>query len=181
MAGDVAALATTTTTIEGSTTTTIIETTTTTVESSTTTSRATTTTDRVTTNSSTTTTTAADTVSPAVKQPSLNPLEVWELDFPNLACPPATPRESTITAVVTDNVSVASVTATWTIGGSQTAEAMSKSGNTYTATFGPYPYGTVPDNASQNFVITIRAVDPSGNQATATRTLTLTSSGECLE
>ncbi|MGB7859994.1 MAG: hypothetical protein WBM90_05815 [Acidimicrobiia bacterium] len=177
--GDVGALATTTTTIAGSTTTTIIESTTTSVESSTTTSKATTTTDRPTTSSSTTTT-PPDTTPPEVKQPSLNPSEIWELDFPGLPCPAETPRVSTITAVVTDNGSVASVTASWTINGNQTMKVMSKSGNTYTATFGPYPYGTVPDNASQDFVITIRALDSSGNQASATRTLTLTSSGECL-
>jgi hypothetical protein len=40
---------------------------------------------------------------------------------------------------------------------------MSLSGGKYRATFGPFPYGTVPMNGSVTVTWTVRAVDLAGN------------------
>jgi hypothetical protein len=185
----IAAETSTTTTIPASTTTSIPDSTTTTVAGTTTSSSGTTgSTNRPPPPPTTTTSTVGptvptsppDTTSPVIAQPSATPGEIWEQDSPSLPCG-AVPRTSTIRAIVTDNVSVSSVTASWTIEGSTTIRPMTPSGNLFTTTFGPFPYLTIPDNTVQNVIVTIRAVDGSGNDASVTRTVILNSSGTCFQ
>lgn len=126
-----------------------------------------------------TTTTAPDTTSPVINQPVASPGDIWENDTNSLTCPASYPRTSQISATVTDNVSVTSVAVSWVIGGSPTTKAMSRSGNSYTATFGPFDYLTVPDNTAQAVTITIEAKDAAGNSSKANRIVTVHSTAEC--
>lgn len=167
----------TTTTVVGSTTTTINGSTTTTAEDQTTTTSSG---GQTTTTSQTTTTTAPDTEAPEIKQPSVSELEIWEENSNILSCPAGTPRESEIGAIVTDNVSLASVTASWNIGGNNQQVNMSPAGDGfYSGTFGPFEYLTIPDNTTQNVTITIEAVDTSGNSAKANVAVTVNSLAKC--
>lgn len=169
----VASTTTTTTISEGSTTTTLPPSTTTTRQSTTTTRPSTTTTGPPT----TTTTAPPDTTAPQFSQPSAKPTEIWE-EFSNLCTGSA--RQSTISAVVTDNVAVSSVTASWTIGGSPTTVNMAKSGDSYSTTFGPFAYGTVPSTPPSVIEVTITATDGNGNTQTASTKVTVHSADECL-
>lgn len=174
----------TTTTLPGETTTTTEPATTTTTEAGTTTTTSagttTTTTAAPTTTTSTTTTTAPpDITPPNIAQQSAIPGHIWELDEDFLSCPGGTDRNSDIRAIVTDDVGVASVTASWTIGGSPSTVTMSPSGSFYSATFGPFPYLTVPDNTAQLVAVTITARDTSNNQSTAGVAVTVHSLSEC--
>ena len=167
---------------DGSTTT--LPDTTSTVPGTTTTVPGTTTTvaDTTTTTVAATTTTAADTNPPGVAQQSAVPNHIWEADEPPLTCPPANPRQATISAIVTDDRGVASVTASWQFSGKPTTTVtMTHSGSLYSVAFGPFPYETVPpvqpyDNA---ITITIRARDAAGNQTIRTVVVTLTSAASC--
>ena len=170
----------TTTTIPGDTTTTIPgDTTTTTVADTTTTVVATTTTVVAT----TTTTVAADTTPPSISTPGVAPNPIWEQDGAGITCPPGTPRQATVSTTVTDTGGVASVTASWVVPGLGTVtKAMSGSGSTRTALFGPYPAQTWPENPPSYQIavtITIQAIDSSGNTATRTTTITVTNIAQC--
>jgi hypothetical protein len=171
---------TTTTVVTSTTTTTVPESTTTVPDSTTTTSQQTTTTTHktTTTTGATTTTAPPDTTEPEVNPPTTDPAEIWEKS-PNLCSD--RPKESTITALVTDNISVVGVTASWIIGGTPTTVDMSKSGNTYTTTFGPFDYPTVPGGSTPTEVtVTIQAVDGAGNAGKANTSVTVYSADECL-
>ncbi len=173
-------LDTTTTTLADTTTTTVAgTTTTTTVAGTTTTTVAGTTPTTVTT--TTTTTAPPDTTPPTIGSKSATPDEIWEEDTDFLPCPPDKDhRESVITAVVTDEVGVVSVTASWTIGGSPASVAMSRSGDLYSTTFGPFEYLTVPDGSAPPLTIIITARDAAGNESKTSVTVTVHSLADCL-
>jgi hypothetical protein len=117
-----------------------------------------------------------------ISQPAGVPGEIWELDDEVLSCPVGTARESQISAVVTDDRAVAAVTASWTIGGSTTSVAMVANGSTYTATFGPFPYPTVPDttpDVATPIAIVIDAADVAGNTAKTAITVDVYSLFQC--
>ena len=176
---------TTTTTVGDTTTTTVDDTTTTTVgDTTTTTSSPTTTTSAPTTTSSSTTTTSSttlppDTTPPVIQQPSVAPGDIWEEDTNFLSCPTNTKRESDVSAQVTDDVGVASVRASWTIGGTPTTVTMSRSGSIYSTVFGPFEYLTVPDNTAPDVPITITARDAAGNSSSIGVQVTVHSLAEC--
>jgi len=173
--GDTPADSSTTTTL-GETTTTVDPSTTTTTPSNTTTTQATTTTTPV------TTTTPPDTTPPQISQPSAKPAEIWEEDGLAISCPDDTNRQSTISAVVTDNFGVTSVTASWTDPIGNLNVAMSGAGSTYTTTFGPYAAGDWdPSDSDQSHVvtITITARDASGNTSSTTVSVTVWGIGDC--
>ncbi len=179
----------TTTTTVGDTTTTTVGDTTTTISPSTTTTRAPTTTSSsttttrapTTTSSSTTTTSTAppDTTPPVIQQPSVAPGDIWEEDTSFLSCPANTKRESDVSVQVTDDVGVASVRASWTIGGTPTTITMSRSGSIYSTVFGPFEYLTVPDNTAPDVPITITARDAAGNSSSIGVRVTVHSLAEC--
>jgi len=186
---------TTTTTFGDTTTTTVGDTTTTTV-GDTTTSSSTTTTSTTTTSTTTTSTTVAppdstvppttppptappDTTPPVIQQPSVAPGDIWEEDTSFLSCPANTKRESDISVQVTDDVGVASVRASWTIGGTPTTVTMSRSGSIYSTVFGPFEYLTVPDNTAPDVPITITARDAAGNSSSIGVQVTVHSLAEC--
>jgi hypothetical protein len=126
-----------------------------------------------------TTTQPPDTTPPIVVQPGAAPAAIWELDENFLSCPPGTARESQISVIATDNVAVDGVEASWTIGGIPQSTAMVKSGNTYTATFGPFAYLTVPDNTVETVTVTMTATDTSANTTKTSRTIDAHSLGQC--
>lgn len=128
-----------------------------------------------------TTTEPPDTTPPTIKQPSAFPNVIWENDTESLSCPPANPRESTISAIVTDDVGVTSVTASWTIGGTPMTATMGLSGGTYSTTFGPFDSPTVTDEDPflEVVTITITARDAAGNTSTVTRDVTVNSVWQC--
>ena len=201
--GAVVALSdTTTTTVGDTTTTTVGDTTTTTVGDTTTTSSSTSTTSTTVAPPDTTTpppttpppttpppttpppttpppTTPPDTTPPAIQQPSVAPGDIWEEDTNFLSCPANTKRESDVSVQVTDDVGVASVRASWTIGGTPTTVTMSRSGSTYSTVFGPFDYLTVPDNAAPDVPITITARDAAGNSSAVEVQVTVHSLAEC--
>jgi hypothetical protein len=156
------------------------ETTTTTVPDDTTTTTqpgATTTT----TQAATTTTTAPDTTSPVIGNASANPNEIWEEDGGVISCPLGTPRQSTLSAFVTDNVGVTQVTASWTLPGNAQTTVTMTGGPTYTAQFGPFAAETLPTTApyDHNITITIRARDAAGNEALTNVVVKMWSISQC--
>lgn len=161
-------------------TTTIPETTTTTAAEETTTTTAP---EETTTTSSTTTTTVApDTTAPSISNAAAAPGQIWELDGGtfNITCAPPEPRESTISATVTDSGGVATVTASWSDPLGSHSQAMSVSGNTYSFTFGLYAPDTWPfDPLDHTVSITVTARDGSGNQSSTIVNVTIWSIGEC--
>ncbi len=190
---------TTTSTTTSTTTTTVPPTTSTTTPDSTTTSTTTTqpptttttstttTTVPPTTSTTTTTTQAPDTIAPAIGNENITPGQIWEQDGVvsgfTLTCDPGTPRQATISAFVTDNVGVASVTATWSDPlGNQNA-GMTRSGDTYTTTIGPYAAGTWDPLSNSPYdhpvTVTITARDAAGNETSTTASVTVTEIGQC--
>lgn len=121
-----------------------------------------------------------DDTPPALGQVITSPGAVWELDEPSLSCPPGTARASTVTVNVTDDDSgVASVTASWSIGGSGTQKNMTPSGATYSTQFGPFSYLSVPDNTSPSISILIAARDEAGNESKTSTAITVNSLAKC--
>jgi hypothetical protein len=168
---------------DSSTTTTLAETTTTVDASTTTTTPSATTTKPTTSTTQTTsTTTPPDTTPPQISQPSAKPAEIWEEDGFAITCEPVPNRQSTISAVVTDNFGVTSVTASWTDPIGNLNVAMSGAGNTYTITFGPYAAGDWdPSGSDQSHLvtITITAGDAAGNKSSTTVSVTVWEIGAC--
>jgi hypothetical protein len=191
VAGDVV-VATTTTTLPPETTTTTLDpgaqTTSSTSTTSTTTTKPTTSTSSTSTSTSTTstsTTTQPDTTAPVISQQTANPGEIWEQDGQGISCTasPPYPRQATISATVTDNTGVATVTASWDCpSGSQTIP-MTKSGTTYSATFGPFPaesWATAQVNPyTVNVSIAIDARDEAGNKVTQSVSVTVNGIASC--
>ncbi|MCH7585471.1 MAG: hypothetical protein IH941_10025 [Acidobacteria bacterium] len=171
----------TTTSAPGTTTSTLAGTTTTTAPGTTTTTAPDTTT---TTAPDTTTTTAPDTTPPTIASKSATPDEIWEQDGLVVSCPSENDRQSTISAVVTDNFGVMSVTASWSDPDGIQNAPMSVVGSNYTSTFGPYPAGewdpfnTFPYDHS--VTITITARDAAGNKSSTTVSVTVWEIGHCL-
>jgi hypothetical protein len=177
--------ASTTTTTEPTTTTT--ESTTTTTESTTTSGTGTTVTTPPDTTPPDTTppdTTPPDTTPPDIIPPKLsNPIvdenKIWEEDTQSLSCG-SLPRESVITVTASDEQSgIAFVRADWAIQGSQGSVTMTRSGSTYSGTFGPFPYLTIPDSTDEIVTITVTARDTAGNQTTGQIAVRLHSLGTC--
>ncbi len=132
----------------------------------------------------TTTTQAPDTTPPTIAQEQASPGHIWEQDGLGISCPPGTPRQATLSAIVTDDVGVTSVTASWIHPSGNQNVTMSASGTTYGTTFGPYAAGAW-DPASvapydHPVSITITASDAAGNTASTTVSVTVTEIGECL-
>ena len=130
----------------------------------------------------TNTTVAADTTAPSISNAAAVPDQIWELDGGtfNITCAPPEPRQSTISATVTDSGGVASVTASWSDPLGSHSQAMSASGNSYSFTFGPYAPDTWPfDPLDHTVSITVTARDGSGNQSSTTANVTVWSIGEC--
>jgi uncharacterized membrane protein len=128
-----------------------------------------------------TTTGPPDTTPPSIQQPSALPSEIWENDTQSLSCPPASPRQSVVSAAVTDDVGVTSVTASWTIGGSPVTETMHLSGGRYSTDFGSFDTPTITTEYPYREVIsiTIRASDAAGNESKSTLQVTVNSVWEC--
>lgn len=127
------------------------------------------------TTAATTTTTAAppppDTAGPALSA-SASPTRIWE-DFPGLCA--GEPKTATISASASDPSGVASITASWTVGGSSPSVSLMSG----PATFGPVAYGTAPAGGERNVTVTIRAVDNVGNATQRTVTITVVSADTC--
>lgn len=157
----------TTTTIQSTTTTTVRSTTTTTVQATTTTQ------------AGTTTTEAPDTIPPKASTPTVDENKIWEEDTNSLSCGDL-PRESVVSIIASDEQSgIASVRASWTIGGSPGSVNMVLSGSTYTGVFGPFPYLTIPDGTDQIVTITVTVRDNAGNQTTGQVGVRVHSLGTC--
>lgn len=128
----------------------------------------------------TTTTMPPDTEPPLIQQVDTTFDEIWEEDTDSLSCPASYSRVSDIVATVVENGSgIASVTASWSVGGSPETSVMSGGGGTYFFEFGPYPYLSVPDNTSPGVVVTVRAVDVAGNESKDTVGVVLHSTATC--
>lgn len=170
---DVVDSSTTTTTTPEETTTTFVASTTTTVDGTTTTEPA-----------PTTTETIPDTTPPEIKQPSATPAEIWEEDGLAVSCPSETSREATISAVVTDDIGVASVTASWSDPAGNQSVAMSGAGPGYATTFGPYAAGDWDPLSLSPYdhpvTITITATDTTENKSSTTISVTVWEIGKCL-
>ncbi len=161
------------------TTTSVGDTTTTTTAATTTT---TTTTATTTTTTVATTTTAPDTTPPVVTGQVADPDEVYEY-FPGLCT--GLDRTSQISVTATDaGTGVATVEASWTMGGSTTTILLSRSGNTYTGTFpvepDGVPYGIAPPNGEILIDIVITATDGAGNEKTVGLKVLVHSADKCL-
>ena len=130
----------------------------------------------------TVTTPAADTTPPSITKQVASPSQIWELDTEGISCG-SNPRQSTVTAQVTDDRGVASVTVSWQFqSGTPGSAAMQPSPTalgSYRGTFGPFPYLTVADNGFELVTLTIRAVDNTGNAATAQVDVTVISTATC--
>jgi hypothetical protein len=186
-AGLVSVASTTTTLPEGTTTTvpaatTTLPGTTTTIPVTTTTIAATTTT---TVAATTTTTAAPDNSAPSITGVSASEPQIWEQDGGGIFCAAGTPRQSTISATVTDAGSgVASVTASWNDPNGTHTVAMTKNGNVYSVVIGPYPASTWdpppsdPGN-SHNLAISIFAEDNEGNENQGGTSITVWEIGSC--
>ncbi len=180
---DTSTTSTTTTVPPTTTSTTSPPTSTTTLPPTTTTTTTTTTTVPPTT---TTTTQPPDTTDPAIANANITPGKIWEQDGMvggfNISCMTPEPRQATISAFVTDNVGVTSVTATWAdpLGGESVS--MSSSGSTYTGTFGPYAAGTwgpTSDPWTHPVTVTVTALDAAGNATSTTVSVTVTEISAC--
>jgi len=122
--------------------------------------------------------TVPDTSAPTIGQQATSPNPIWELDSEMIPCG-TKPREATVTAQVSDDRGVASVTLSWQFqSGAGGSKAMSGSG-TYSATFGPFSYLTVADNVSEPVTLTITAGDAAGNTSAALTEVTVVSTSTC--
>lgn len=85
----------------------------------------------------TTTTTPPDTTAPVIGGASANQQRINALNCEEF------PNQSTVTATITDNVDVTSATLTWSESGegSTSSTPMSRKGNTWTGSVGPFEFG----------------------------------------
>ncbi len=115
---------------------------------------------------------AGDTTKPVISSAAASPTTIYDPGY----CTP--PNQASITAHVTDNTGVASVTASWSLKGTPTTKTMSPGGGgTYTATFGPIAANTLGGHETASVAVTITAKDAAGNSATTTVHVTVTSDG----
>lgn len=133
----------------------------------------------------TNTTIAADTMPPAIGQQQASPGTIWEQDGGtfNITCSPPEPRQSNVSAVVTDGGGIAGVTASWNDALGSHNVGMGVSGNTYSTTIGPYPADTWEAVSvapfDHTFTVTITARDTSGNESTTSVGVTAIEIGQC--
>jgi hypothetical protein len=121
-----------------------------------------------------------DTTPPSISGQSASPGQVWELDGFGISCPGGTSRLSKIAVQVSDTESgVATVKASWTIGGSASTMSMSLVAGSYTVDFGPFQAGTVPDNTSPLITVSIAATDAVGNTSDTSVAVTVYSIADC--
>jgi len=114
---------------------------------------------------------APDTAGPTITSASVTPGEIWEQDGGGILCG-AKPRQATVAASANDPSGVASISASWAFG------TVNQTKNV-PATFGPFPYLTVPDNTTSTITITITARDTAGNASSTTRQVVLNSTAKC--
>jgi len=109
---------------------------------------------------STTTTLAVDSVSPVLNSPQTD-AGLIEEDYPRSPC--KYPIVARLTVKASDNIGVAAVWATWTVGGTYHSVdfALALDG-LWHGTFGPFPSGTVGPNG-ESVPITINAADAADN------------------
>ena len=121
-----------------------------------------------------------DTTPPSITGQSASPGQIWELDGLGISCPGGTSRLSKIAAQVSDPESgVATVKASWTIGGSASTASMSLVAGSYTVDFGPFQAGTVPDHPPSLITISIVATDAVGNTSNTSVGVTVNSIAKC--
>jgi len=121
-----------------------------------------------------------DTTPPSITGQSASPGQIWELDGFGISCAGGTSRLSKITAQVLDTESgVATVKASWTIGGSASTTAMTLVAGSYTVDFGPFQAGTVPEDPPSLITISIVATDAVGNTSNTSVAVTVQSIAEC--
>jgi RNA polymerase sigma factor (sigma-70 family) len=126
------------------------------------------------------TTAPPDTDPRVIESVSAAESEIWEEDSQSLSCPPGTPRSTEVSAMVADSgAGVGTVEAEWAIGSATGSATMSPSGSVYSFVFGPYDYPTVPDNASPQIAIVVRATDTAGNETKDSVSVTLHSLATC--
>lgn len=127
-----------------------------------------------------------DTTPPAISNAFVSPGQIWEEDGGvfGISCPPGYPREATVSANVTDNVGVTTVSASWSDPLGSHSTGMGQSGSTFTTNFGGYPADTWdPDHLdpyTHAVTITIVARDAAGNESQTTVSVTVTEAGECI-
>ncbi len=174
-----AQLPTSTTTAPPSTTT--APTTAPTTTSTTTTAPTTTTTTSTT--STTTTVPPPDTTTPLLTAAGTSADPIWEQDGLGISCPAGTARQSTISVTATDDVGVSSVTATWTDPDGPRSRPMTRTGDVYRTTIGPYAPGAWDPTSTAPFdhaiAITVTALDEAGNEATTQLSVTVREIGDC--
>ena len=107
------------------------------------------------------TTAVPDTQRPALGNTSATPTQLCDVVQQGWA------TTANVTAFVTDNVGVTSVTATWSGLPGSGVQLTRAAGSTWTGTVGPFS-GAVPPNQSVNLTITLTARDAAGNTATTT-------------
>ncbi|MEQ1699390.1 MAG: hypothetical protein ABMA25_04730 [Ilumatobacteraceae bacterium] len=115
---------------------------------------------------------APDTQQPIVAQGTRSPAEIYDGSWSSYC-----DISSALTVVATDNVGVTQVTGSYAGLGGSPIGFVKGSGNTWTATFGPFV--GLPGSYSQDIVISIVAKDAAGNTSTAT-TVTVHVWGTCL-
>jgi len=121
-----------------------------------------------------------DTTPPSITGQSASPGQIWELDGFGISCPGGTSRLSKIAAQVSDTESgIATVKASWTIGGSSSTTSMALVAGSYTVDFGPFQAGTVPDNTSPLLSVLIVATDAEGNTSNTSVAVTVNSIASC--
>jgi RNA polymerase sigma factor (sigma-70 family) len=121
-----------------------------------------------------------DMTPPSIANLSASPGQIWELDGLGISCPAGTSRLAKASAFVTDSESgISTVKASWTIGGSSSTVSMVFVGGSYTADFGPFQAGTVPDNTASSITITVTAVDREGNESRSSVSVTVNGIAEC--
>ena len=104
---------------------------------------------------------APDTQKPNVAQAGVAPTELCDAPQTGWA------TTATMSAVVTDNVAVTSVQATWSGLPGSGVQLTKTGGSSWSGTFGPFG-GAVPAGQSKNVTITLTARDAAGNTTTRT-------------
>ncbi len=121
-----------------------------------------------------------DTTPPSLANAAGVPGNIWEQDGGGITCPGSYARTSTVSVNATDNKGVASASMTYTVpGAGSVTRTMSKSGSTWSATFGPVAHSTVPEPGPHSVSITITVKDTSGNSATTSASVSVHSIAEC--
>jgi len=128
----------------------------------------------------TTTKPTPDTTPPSLSNAYGLPGNIWEQDGGGITCTAGTARTAAINVTATDNVGVASASIAYTVpGAAPVTRAMSKSGSTWSVSFGPVAHGTVPEPGPHSVSVTITVKDAAGNAATTSASVSVHSIAEC--